>query len=93
MQQLKGLATKIKEMIEYDEKILSSGRPAAELLDATDKVRNVYLLNGKYKGKQVDVTDQKYHKCPFCKDRKFTSLAGLHRHMIYKHKMERKRHD
>jgi hypothetical protein len=93
MRQLKGLATVVKEMVEYDENLLSSGRPAAELLDAADKIKKVYMLNGKYKGKEVDVVNQTYHKCPFCKDRKFTSLAQLQRHMVYKHKMERKRHD
>lgn len=91
--QLSGVVTVVDEMTERDEKLLSSGRPAGELLDASRKVNNVYLLNGQYKGKKVDLVDQRYHKCPFCKDRKFTSLAQLQRHMIYKHKMERKRHD
>ena len=91
--QLKGLVTVVKEMVEYDEKLLTSGRPAAELLDATKTVDNVYLLNGKYEGKEVGVVSQSHHNCPFCTDRKFTSLAGLQRHMIYKHKLKRKRND
>lgn len=90
---LKSVITVIDDMTERDEKLLSSGRPAGELLDATRTVNNVYLLNGHFKGKKVDVVDQRYHKCPFCQDRKFTSLAQLQRHMIYKHKMERKRND
>lgn len=93
LKHLGSLATVVTDMTERDEILLSSGRPAAELLDASRTMKNVYLLNGKYAGKKMDVVDQQHHKCPFCKDRKFTSLSQLQRHMVYKHKMERKRND
>lgn len=88
--QWKGIKSIMGEMVEFDERMLPSGRRAQEALKDIIKYGKLHITDSEYKDKKLAlVGKQETHKCPICEEtRVFNTKKALKRHLLYEHKVK-----